>query len=93
KSKNRAKTLELWKAAVADGAEPAQITAAAVAYAKEVAGQEWRFIKQSDNWLRDRRYEDKYEPDAPGKPHLRAVSGDSYRPFQPNPDVDYSKGF
>jgi hypothetical protein len=75
KSKNPNDTLELWKAAVANGEDPKEITAAAVAYAKEKAGEPFRFIKQSDNWLRERRYKDKFEPEpSPGRPgHLRSV--------------------
>lgn len=94
KSKNRTKTLELWKAAVTEGTEPQQITAAAVAYAKEVAGQEWRYIKQSDNWLRDRRYEDKFAPEPNGKPELRPVGGIKHQPYTPPTDHSvYESGF
>lgn len=83
KSKNPDKTLELWQAAVASGVDPKKITAAAVAYAKEKAGEQFKFIKQSDNWLRERRYEDKFapEPDAAGRPPLRAVSG-GFQPYR-----------
>jgi hypothetical protein len=77
KSKNPDDTLALWKTAVASGVDPKEITAAAVAYAKEKAGEPFRFIKQSDNWLRERRYKDKFEPEPGpgGKPNLRAVPG------------------
>lgn len=88
KSKNPDNTLDLWKAAVASGVDPKKITAAAVAYAKEKAGEPFRFIKQSDNWIRERRYEDKFEaaPDANGRPPLRAVSG-GYQPYsEPTPE-------
>ncbi|NWF25284.1 hypothetical protein HW130_03225 [Streptomyces sp. PKU-EA00015] len=73
KSKDYGKTLEQWTAAVAAGADPKQITAAAVAYAREKAGEEWRYIKFSANWLKARGYEDKYAPEPNGKPQLRAV--------------------
>lgn len=88
KSKNPDNTLDLWKAAVASGVDPKKITAAAVAYAKEKAGEPFRFIKQSDNWIRERRYEDKFEaePDANGRPPLRAVSG-GWQPYrEPTPE-------
>ncbi|MFJ9101359.1 hypothetical protein ACIRJM_23160 [Streptomyces sp. NPDC102405] len=76
-------TLALWKLAIASGVDPKKITAAAAAYAKEKAGEQWRFIKQSDNWLRERRYEDKFapEPDATGRPPLRAVAG-GWQPYE-----------
>ena len=94
KSKNKSRTLELWKNAVTDGAEPKQITAGAVAYAKEVASQEWRYIKQSDNWLRDRRYEDKFAPEPNGKPNLRPVGSKSHQPYTPPTDHSvYESGF
>ena len=54
------KTRAEWITAVLAGADPKHITAAAEAYAHEVAGIEFRFVKQSVNWLRERRYEDKY---------------------------------
>lgn len=89
KSKDYDKTLDAWTEAVTSGAVPVEITAAALAYAREVVNQEWRYIKQSDRWLRERRYEDKFPPapDANGKPKLRAVAGD-YQPYQqPDPSV------
>ncbi|MGW1533916.1 hypothetical protein [Streptomyces aureus] len=67
KSRDMDKTRTEWIAAVLVGADPKQITTAAQAYAHEAAGTEFRFVKQSANWLRERRYEDKYEP-APAKP-------------------------
>lgn len=86
KSRDMDKTRDAWVAAVLSGVDPEEITSAAKAYAREVAGQEWRFIKQSDRWVRERRYEDKFapEPTANGKPQLRAVAG-GWRPFQ-NPE-------
>lgn len=96
KSKNPDVTLELWKAAVAGGVDPKEITAAAVAYAKEKAGEPFRFIKQSDNWLRERRYKDKFEPEpAPnGKPNLRPVGGKGHQHYQPPEDHSvYENGF
>ncbi|MFG7942922.1 hypothetical protein [Streptomyces cacaoi] len=77
KSRDREKTLTEWRTAVANGADPQQITAAAEAYAREKAGEEWRYIKHSANWLRERRYEDDYAPAPHGKPQLRAVTGTS----------------
>jgi hypothetical protein len=76
KSKDPDKTRDAWVAEVLRGeATPSEITAAAVAYAREMAGQEFRFIKTSANWLRERRYLDKHAPDPTGKPDLRAVDG------------------
>ena len=90
KSKDYDKTLDAWTAVVLDGGDPQKITAAALAYAREMAGQEFRFIKHSANWLRERRYEDKHAPapDANGRPPLRAVSG-GHVPFQALPASAY----
>lgn len=88
KSKNYDKTLDAYTQAVIGGAAPTEITAAALAYAREVVTQEWRYIKQSDRWLGERRYEDKFPPapDANGRPQLKAVSG-GYQPYQqPTPE-------
>ena len=86
KSRDMDKTRDAWVAAVLSGVDPKEITEAAKAYAREVVDQEWRFIKQSDRWVRERRYEDKFAPEPPanGKPQLRAVSG-GWQPFQ-NPE-------
>jgi hypothetical protein len=86
KSKNYDRTLEAWTEAVVNGEDPIKISAAALAYAREMAGQEFRFIKQSDNWVRERRYNDKFAPDPQpnGRPQLRAVSG-GWQPFM-NPE-------
>lgn len=91
KSKDYDKTLEAWTEAVRAGADPISISAAALAYAREMAGQEFRFVKHSANWVRERRYEDKYapEPDANGRPPLRAVSG-GYLPHQQPTPEDYA---
>lgn len=88
KSKDYDKTLEAWTEAVRAGADPISISAAALAYAREMAGQEFRFVKHSANWVRERRYEDKFEaePDANGRPPLRAVSG-GWQPYrEPTPE-------
>lgn len=93
KSKDPEKTLEQWTAAVLAGADPKQITTAAVAYAREMAGQDFQFIKLSANWLRDRRYEDKYAPEPNGKPDLKSVGG-KHQPFQLTTDPSaYANGF
>jgi hypothetical protein len=94
KSKDYDKTLEQWTAAVTAGADPKRITAAAVAYAREMAGQDFQFIKQSAGWVRDRRYEDKFAPDPNGKPDLKAVGGKGHQPFQLTTDPSaYANGF
>jgi hypothetical protein len=69
KSRDMDKTRTEWITVVLAGADPKKITTAAQAYAHEVAGIEFRFVKQSANWLREHRYEDKYAPtpEAPGK--------------------------
>jgi hypothetical protein len=86
KSRDRAATFTAWKAAVSSGADPKRITAAAVAYAKERAGEEPKYTKFSANWLRDGRYDDAYESEPqPGERRLRAVSGEGWRPFR-NPE-------
>lgn len=71
KSKDFDRTRDAWVEAVLAGAEPVALSAAALAYAHEVVGQEFRFVKQSTNWLRERRFEDKYATPAvkPGAAH------------------------
>lgn len=95
KSQNYDDTLEAWTAEVLDnGAVPTEITAAAVAYAREKSGEQWRFIKSSRNWLIARRYLDKHPPEPHGKPDLKAVKGNGHRPYQQAPEEDYQqKGF
>lgn len=95
KSKDYDKTLEAWTEAVLAGADPVAISAAALAYARETAGQEFRFVKQSANWVRERRYEDKFapEPSPDGRPPLRAVSG-GYQPYRnPTDQSVYDEDF
>lgn len=79
KSKDYDKTRDAWIEAVLAGAEPVAISAAALAYAREVAGTEFRFVKASAGWLHDRRYEDKYaatsQPTAP-RPQLPPWCGE-----------------
>ncbi|MEU7416746.1 hypothetical protein AB0B23_08640 [Streptomyces antibioticus] len=77
KSRNRPATLTAWREALAKGADPEKIAAAAQAYARERAGEDQRYTKYSANWLREERYEDDYaSAQAPGeRPALRAVSG------------------
>lgn len=73
KSQDYDKTREAWVTAVLAGTDPKQITAAAVAYAREKAGTEFRWIKSSANWLRERRYLDRHAPEPTGKPNLHVV--------------------
>jgi hypothetical protein len=68
KSRDLDKTRDLWVAAVLSGVDPKKITAAAVAYAHEVAGEPIKYIKLSATWLRDRRYNDAYTAGPPPKP-------------------------
>lgn len=90
KSKDYDKTLEAWTEAALGGADPKKITAAALAYAREVAGKDFQYIKHSANWLREHRYEDKFapEPTPQGRPPLRAVSG-GWQPYQQPDQVAY----
>ncbi|MFC7220772.1 hypothetical protein ACFQLX_21810 [Streptomyces polyrhachis] len=62
KSRDRDATLTAWCSALDAGADPHEVVAAARAYAHEKAGEEFRFIKNSANWLSQRRYEDDYAP-------------------------------
>ncbi|MEU3990168.1 hypothetical protein AB0F24_17625 [Streptomyces platensis] len=87
KSKDYDKTLTEWTAAVLSGADPQKITAAAVAYAKEKAGEEFRFIAHSHNWLKRRSYLDTYAPEPNGQPNLRSVPGD-HQPWRNPVDQD-----
>lgn len=96
KSKDYDKTLDAWTEAVVGGADPKQITAAALAYAHEVIGKDFQYVKHSANWLRDRRYEDKHAPGPqPGsKPQLRSVGGKSHQHYQQPEDPSvYQNGF
>lgn len=83
KSRDMDSTRDAWVDAVLGGVDPKKITEAAVAYAKEKAGEDLQFIKYSVNWLKQRRYEDKYAPapDVNGRPKLRAVSG-GFQPYR-----------
>jgi hypothetical protein len=94
KSKDYDKTLESWTAAVLGGTDPQKITTAAVAYAREVAGKDFQYVKHSANWLRERRYEDKYAPEPNGKPNLRPVGGQRHQHYQaPEDHSVYQNGF
>lgn len=70
KSRDRDATLAAWRAAVAGGVDPRQITEAAKAYARERQGEPLKFTKLSHTWLRDGRYLDRYE-----MPVTRAAAG------------------
>lgn len=94
KSKDYDKTLTEWTAAVLGGVDPQKITTAAVAYAREMAGQPFQYIKQSAGWIHDRRYEDKHAPDPSGKPDLRTVGGKRHQNYEPPEDTSvYENGF
>ncbi|MGW0312063.1 helix-turn-helix domain-containing protein [Streptomyces flavidovirens] len=91
KKKSREEAKKAWVAAIERGADPQHIVDAAQGYARERAGEDPKFTKHPATWLNKGCYDD--EPDTLGKPQLRAVSGDGYRPFQLPKNVDYSKGF
>ncbi|MFF9309978.1 hypothetical protein ACF1BS_03615 [Streptomyces sp. NPDC014748] len=94
KSKDYDKTLALWSAAALSGVDPKKITAAAVAYAREKAAEEWRYIKSSVNWLKARGYDDKYAPEPNGKPNLRPINGKRHQHYQlPEDHSVYENGF
>jgi hypothetical protein len=85
KSRNKDATLTAWREALARGADPRQIIAAAQAYAREKQDEDFRYVKYSVNWLRERRYEDDYAPESNSRPALRAVSGGWTAPNRPHP--------
>lgn len=87
KSRNKDATLDAWRTALAAGADPRQIITAAQAYAREKAGEDFRYVKYSVNWLRERRYEDTYAPEPTERPQLRAVSG-GWQPWTNPVDQD-----
>lgn len=96
KSKDYDETLTAWTAEVLAGADPQEITAAAVAYAREKASEDFQFIKFSVNWLKQHRYRDKYAPEPNGKPDLKAIKGSAQKhtPFQSTTDPSaYANGF
>lgn len=64
RSRDIDKTRTEWIAAVVSGVDPKKITEAAEGYAHEVVGSDFKFVKQSAGWIRERRYEDKYETPA-----------------------------
>ena len=74
KSRAMDKTKSAWATAVLSGVDPRKITAAAEAYAHEVRGKDWQFIKQSDHWIREHRYEDKFPPRPHSQPSGRLPS-------------------
>ncbi|WP_333744097.1 hypothetical protein [Streptomyces ardesiacus] len=87
KSRNKDATITAWRAALDNGADPRQIINAALAYAREKQGEDFRYVKYSVNWLRERRYEDDYAPEPASRPRLRAVAG-GWQPYkQPDPDA------
>ena len=93
KSRDRRATLAAWREARAKGVSAERLTTQAQAYAHERAGEPAQFTKLSANWLREERYEDKFEPEpAPdARPPLRVVSG-GWQPYkQPDPSA-YENG-
>jgi hypothetical protein len=91
KSQDPTRTRDAWAVEVLNGAAPKQITAAAVAYARDKASEPWRFVKSSANWLTEQRYLDKHAPTPDGKPGLKAVKGTGHQPFVPPPASEYQK--
>lgn len=95
KSKDYDETLAAYTAEVViEGADPQEITAAALAYAKEKAGEPFQFVKHSANWLKQHRYRDKFAPEPSGKPDLHAVGSGRHKPYEPTTDRSaYANGF
>jgi hypothetical protein len=80
KAKEEAK--KAWIAAIKRGADPQRIVAAAKAYTHERHGQDAKFTKYPATWLNKGCYDDEPDPQpAPGRPHLKAVSG-GWQPYQ-----------
>lgn len=79
KKKAREEAKKAWIAAIERGAEPKHVVDAAQAYARERAGEDPKYTKYPATWLNKGCYDD--EPDTPGRPSLRAVSG-GWQPFQ-----------
>ena len=92
KKKAREEAKKAWIAAIERGADPQRIVQAAQGYARERADQDPKYTKHPATWLTKGCYDD--EPDPTGRPNLRAVSGNSHRPFQPPTDHSvYANGF
>lgn len=84
KKKAREEARKAWIAAIDRGADPQHIVTAATGYAKERHGEDAKYTKYPATWLNKGCYDDEPDPQ-PGRTQLRAVSGDSWRPFQ-NPE-------
>ncbi|MFC9821425.1 hypothetical protein ACFWG6_31095 [Streptomyces erythrochromogenes] len=80
-----------WIAAIERGADPQRMVDGAQAYARERCDQDPQYTKHPATWLNKGCYDD--EPAPTGRPDLHVVDGRKHRPFQPNPNADYSKGF
>lgn len=65
KKKNKAEAIDAWKKAVAAGVDPARITAAAIAFAKERFNQDPKFTKFPATWLNKGCYDDEPDPKTP----------------------------
>jgi hypothetical protein len=94
KKLDRGKAKDEWIAAMHKGVDPALIVAAAQGYARSVADESNpKFIAYAANWLRNERYHDEYPETPVGRPDLHVVDSRKHRPFQPNPNANYHKGF
>ncbi|MFF1709265.1 hypothetical protein [Streptomyces sp. NPDC058268] len=82
KKRDREAAKKAWLSAIERGASPEAIVTAAQAYARERRDEDPKYTKYPATWLNNGCYDD--EPDAPGRPPLRAVSG-GYQPYR-NPD-------
>jgi hypothetical protein len=83
KRRDKEAAKKAWIAALERGAKPERIVAAAQAYARERANEDPRFTKYPTTWLNKGCYDD--EPEQPGRPQLRAVSGGWPAPNRPHP--------
>lgn len=81
KKRNKAEALAAWKKAVAAGVDPAHITAAATAFARERHGQDPKFTKFPATWLNKGCFDDEPDPEPPPPP----PGAGGYQPWT-NPD-------
>lgn len=65
KKRDKAAALKAWKKAVESGVDPAHITAAATAFARERHGQDPKFTKFPATWLNNGCYDDELDPTPP----------------------------
>jgi len=91
KRRDKEAAKKAWIAAIERGANPERIVAAAQTYAQERRDEDPRYTKYPATWLNNGCYDD--EPEQPGRPALRAVSG-GYQPYRnPTDQSVYDEDF